>query len=243
MSSGGRGEGSDQPQLSMSLEEAMRTQRSIRRLKPDPVDDALILHLIELALKAPSGGNRQNVEFVVVKDPAVKRRLAQLNRIAWKAYSPLLRRAVKDRPAELRVADAVDWQADHYEDIPVLIVACLKWARRGAIVSGVPLPIPFWANIYYGSIFPAIQNLLLAARAAELGASLTVMPLWAGPVVRQALRLPLWVTPIAVVPLGWPKGRYGPTTRRAPGEVTHFDHYGNRPYQGSQVQTPRNQRI
>src|SRR5271166_2341226 len=108
----------DRINLTMPLEEAMRTQRSIRRLKPDPVDDALILHLIELALKAPSGGNRQNLEFVVVKDRRVKRRLAQLNRLAWKTYSPLLRRAIKDIPAELRVADAVDWQADHYEEIP-----------------------------------------------------------------------------------------------------------------------------
>ena len=65
--------------LHMPLAEAMRTQRSIRRLKPDPVDDALIMKLLELALKAPSGGNRQNAEFVVVRDPAVKRGLGRLN--------------------------------------------------------------------------------------------------------------------------------------------------------------------
>jgi len=63
--------------LNMALEEAMRTQRSIRRLKPDPVDDALILHLLELATKAPTGGNRQNAEFLVVRDRATKRKLAQ----------------------------------------------------------------------------------------------------------------------------------------------------------------------
>ena len=70
----------------MPLAEAMRTQRSIRRLKPDPVDDALIMKLLELALKAPSGGNRQNAEFVVVRDPAVKRGLGRLNRVAWGMY-------------------------------------------------------------------------------------------------------------------------------------------------------------
>ena len=60
--------------LNMPLEEAMRTQRAIRRFRPDPVDDELVLHLIELALKAPTGGNAQNWEFVVVKDPTVKAR-------------------------------------------------------------------------------------------------------------------------------------------------------------------------
>jgi nitroreductase len=63
----------------MPLDEAMQTQRAIRRIKRDPVDDALVLRMLELALKAPSGGNRQNVEFVVVRDPAVKARLARLN--------------------------------------------------------------------------------------------------------------------------------------------------------------------
>ena len=70
----------------MSLEEAMLTQRAIRRLKDDPVDDALVLHLIELALKAPTGSNAQNWEFVVVRDPIVKGKLARLNRGAWRLY-------------------------------------------------------------------------------------------------------------------------------------------------------------
>src|SRR5512139_1342411 len=72
--------------FSMPLEEAMRTQRAIRRLKPDPVDDALVLQLIELALKAPTGSNAQNWEFVVVRDPAVKAKLARFNRQAWSLY-------------------------------------------------------------------------------------------------------------------------------------------------------------
>ena len=70
----------------MPLREAMETQRAIRRLAPDPVDDALVLRLIELALKAPTGSNAQNWEFVVVKDPAVKARLARRNRQAWRIY-------------------------------------------------------------------------------------------------------------------------------------------------------------
>ena len=94
-----------------------------------------------------------------------------------------------------------------------------------------PFP-PFLAGIYYGSIFPAVQNLLLGARAAGLGASLTVMPLWSVSLARRVLDLPLWVSPVAVIPIGWPIGRYGPTTRVPVGDAVHFDQYGNRPYRG-----------
>ena len=80
----------------MSLQEAMRTQRAIRRLKPDPVDDALVLKCIELALKAPTGSNAQNWEFIVVRDPAVKQKLARQNRRAWGVYGGLGRRLVRN---------------------------------------------------------------------------------------------------------------------------------------------------
>ena len=210
------------PGFSMPLEEAMRTQRAIRRLKPDPVDDALVLHLIELALRAPTGSNAQNWEFVVVKDRAAKERLGRLNRMAWRLYGGLGRRIARNDPAMLRIIDAVEWQASHFADIPVIVVACLRGPR-------VPFPA-IAATSYYGSIYPSVQNLLLAARAAGLGAALITLPLWSTFLARRALGLPWRVTPCAVVPLGWPRGRYGPTTRRPVGEVVHIDRYGNQPF-------------
>jgi nitroreductase len=210
--------------FTMPLDEAMRTQRAIRRLKPDPVDDALVLGLIELALKAPSGSNQQNWEFVMVKDRAVKERLGRLNRRAWNLYGGLGRRLSRGNDAMLRILNAVQWQADHFAEIPVIVVACLRGPR------------PFWppvaATSYYGSIYPSVQNLLLAARAAGLGAALITLPLWSTFLARRALGLPWSVSPCAVVPIGWPKGKYGPTTRRPVGEVVHLDRYGNRPFQG-----------
>ena len=206
----------------MPLEEAMRTQRAIRRLKPDPVDDALVLHLVELALRAPSGSNQQNWEFLVVKDPAVKARLGRLNRRAWSVYGGIGRRLYRNDDAMQRVMKAVAWQADHFDEIPVIVIACLRGPRA------------FWppiaATSYYGSIYPSVQNLLLAARAAGLGAALITLPLWSTFLARRALGLPWSVAPCAVVPLGWPRGRYGPTTRRPVGDVVHVDRYGNRPY-------------
>lgn len=208
----------------MPIEEAMRTQRAIRRLKPDPVDDALVLHCIELGLKAPTGSNAQNWEFVVVKDPNVKAKLGRLNRQALSVYGAIGRRLMQRRGDErmLRILRAVQWQANHFEDIPVVVVACL----RGFIP---PWP-PVAAASVYGSIFPSVQNLLLAARAAGLGAALITLPLWSKFLARRALGLPWSVSPCAVIPLGWPRGRYGPTTRRPVAEVVSLDRYGNRAF-------------
>ena len=202
----------------------MLTQRAIRRLKPDPVDDALVLHLIELALKAPTGSNAQNWEFIVVRDAAVKARLARLNRQAWNIYGGLGKRMYGRDEKMRKILDAVQWQADHFEEVPVIVVACL----RGFV--------PFWpptaSASMYGSIFPSVQNLLLAARAAGLGAALITLPLWSKFLARRALGLPWSVHPCAVIPLGWPRGRYGPTTRRPVGEVVSLDRYGNRAFLG-----------
>src|SRR5919198_935074 len=98
------------PDFSMSIEEAMSTQRAIRRLKPDPVDDALVLRLIELAEKAPTGSKAQNWEFVMVKDRAVKERLGALNRGAFRIYGGLGRWLARNDPRMQRIIAAVQWQ-------------------------------------------------------------------------------------------------------------------------------------
>jgi len=208
--------------LRMPLVEAMETQRAIRRLLPDPVDDDTVLTLLRLAVKAPTGGNQQDWAFVVVRDPAVKHQLARLNRQAWSVYKRReVRRARRDLSVG-RIMGAVQWQADHFEEVPVIIVPCMR---------GPYLPVPrVAASSYYGSIFPAVQNLLLAARALGLGATLTTLPVWSVSLTRRTLGLPRGVTPVAAIPLGWPRGRYGPTTRQPVERVTHLDRYGNQPY-------------
>ena len=202
----------------------MLTQRAIRRLKPDAVDDALVLKLIELALKAPTGSNAQNWEFIVVRDPAVKAKLARLNRQAWNLYGGIGRRLYGKDERMARILNAVQWQADHFEEIPVIVVACLR--------AIIPVWPPVAAGSAYGSIYPSVQNLLLAARAAGLGAALITLPLWSKWRARRALGLPWRISPCAVIPLGWPRGRYGPTTRRPVEEVVSLDRFGNRAFQG-----------
>lgn len=206
--------------FSMPLEEAMTTQRAIRRLKSDPVPDELVLRLIELAIKAPTGGNAQGWEFIVVEDPQVKSGLARCNRQLWGVYGRIGRRLRQGDPKRLKILEAVQWQADHFEQAPVIVVPCLKGAY-----------FPFWhftTTTYFGSIFPAVQNLLLAARAVNLGAALTTIPLWNLMAVRRILGLPWRVTPCALIPLGWPMGHYGPTTRKAVHAVVSYDRFGRR---------------
>jgi nitroreductase len=215
--------------LSMPIEEAMRTQRAIRRLRTDPIDDDLVLHVIELALRAPTGSNAQNWEFIVVKDREVKGRLARLNRRAWSLYGGLGRRLYGRDEAMRKILDAVQWQADHFEDTPVVVVACLR---------SVIVPWPsIAAASQYGSIFPSVQNLLLAARAAGLGAALITLPLWSRFLARRALGLPWNIPPCAEVPRGWPRGRDGPPRRRPVAEVVSLDRYGNRAFVGRTART------
>lgn len=208
--------------------EAMMTQRAIRRVRTDPVDDAVILRCIELGLHAPTGANGQNWEFVVVRDQAIKEQLAKRYRQMWRMYYyGMIRRVAKRDSSMAKTARAVQWQVDHFEEIPVLVVACLRLSAKEGRVPYLPMPHAA-LSAFFGSVYPSVQNLLLAARTMGLGASLITLPLWSLASARSALNLPMSVTPICIVPMGWPRGRYGPTTRRPVGEVTHLDVYGNR---------------
>jgi nitroreductase len=216
--------------LDMPLFDAMMTQRAVRRVRPDPVDDTIVLKCIELALKAPTGANGQHWEFVVVKDRRIKDKLARPYRLGWAVYyRAAIRRAARHDESRAKIARAVQWQVDHLTEIPVLVVACMRLGVRKGRFPFFRMPHPAESG-YYGSIYPAVQNLLLAARAMGLGASLITMPLLSVTAARRMLNLPFDVTPCCIVPLGWPLGRYGPTTRKPVEEVVHLDTYGNRPW-------------
>lgn len=212
--------------FAMPLDEAMLTQRAVRKVLPDPVDDDIVLRCIEFALRAPTGSNGQNWEFVVVRDRSVLGAFARRYRSAWRIYGGIGERVTAGDPAMSKVLAAVEWQVQHFEEIPVVVVPCLRGAVRFA-------PFPTLAQTsHYGSIYPSVQNLLLAARSVGLGASLITLPLWSVTMARRTLGLPVSVQPICMVPLGWPRGRYGPTTRRPVGEVVHLDRWGRRPWVG-----------
>lgn len=199
------------------------TQRAVRRVRPEPVDDAIVVKCIELALRAPTGSNGQNWEFVVVKEQHAKDQFAKRYRQAWALYGRLARRVAAGDESKQKIMRAVHWQVEHFSEIPVLVVPCL----RGAHLPFLPMPFTVESS-FSGSIYPSVQNLLLAARAIGLGASLITMPLWSQTSTRKILNLPITVSPYCMIPLGWPQGRYGPTTRKPVEKVVHLDSYGNR---------------
>ena len=127
----------------------------MRRLKADPVSDEVLIDLIDAANQAASGSNAQMARWIVVKDPAQKRKLADLNRLHGEPYIAADRENPRD-DKQRRLLDAVIWQMDHMHEIPALIVACYDYGTR---VDGL--------EIYRkaGSVWPGIQNLLLTARA------------------------------------------------------------------------------
>jgi nitroreductase len=223
--------------LDIPLLEAMMTQRAVRRVLPDPVDDVLVLKCIELALRAPTGADGQNWDFIVVKDGRIKEKLARRYRQGWKVqYGGMIRRIAARDESMAKIARAVQWQVDHFAEIPVLVVACLRLGARGGRLPFVRMPHAA-ESAYWGSIYPSVQNLLLAARAMGLGASLITLPLWSQTSARRLLNLPLSVTPCCIVPLGWPRGRYGPTTRKPVEEVAHLDVFSNRAWLDARERT------
>jgi nitroreductase len=203
--------------LAMPLGEAMLTQRAVRRVLPDPIDPRIVARCIELGLEAPTGSNGQNWEFVVVTERALKERLAVQYRRSWALYGRAGQRVARNDEQTARILKSVQWQVDHFADIPVVVVCCL---RGGPRLPFVPLPA-IADSSHYGSLYPSVQNLLLAARAIGLGGALVTLPLWSTTVVRRILKLPLTVEPCCAVTLGWPIGRYGPKARKPVEEVIH----------------------
>lgn len=212
--------------LGMPMNDAMATQRAVRRLHTDPVSHDILLPLLELSLKAPTSSNTQDWSYLVVEDREQKARLAKLYRRLYRVFNPIVERMAKGDEKELRGMRPGQWQAEHFEDLPVFVIPCY---RRGLKHRPVGRPQISVAS-FYGSVFPAVQNLLLGCRAVGLGASLQTLPIWNIPAARKILGLPRGVNPVCIIPIGWARGKYGPTTRRPIGEVVHLDRYGNQPF-------------
>jgi nitroreductase len=148
------------------LFEIMQTTRSMRRLKPDPVPAALIRKILEAGTSAPSGGNMQRWRFLVIRDPEIKKTVGAYYKRAWDEVASPRYRAGETAPGTnperfSRMLDAAQYLADHIHEAPVWIVPCLQGANPSRTAGS--------------SIYPAVQNMLLAARALGLGATLTTL--------------------------------------------------------------------
>lgn len=212
--------------LGMPMDEAMRTQRAVRRLHLDPVSHEVLLPLLELSLKAPTSSNSQDWHYVVVESSGQKAELATLYRRLYRLFNPIVERRARGDENELRAIRPGQWQAEHFEQLPVFVIPCYRRTAKHRPVGRPQIRV----SSFYGSVYPAVQNLLLACRAVGLGASLQTLPIWWVPSARRILGLPRDIVPVCIIPIGWAKGRYGPTTRPPIGEVVHLDRYGNQPF-------------
>ena len=211
--------------LTMPMADAVRTQRAVRRLHTDPVDLELVYELLELSLKAPTSSNTQDWNYVVVTSREQKERMAKLYLPLYRTFSPLERRAAAGDEQALRQMAPGQWQAEHFADIPVFVIPCYERNLKHHPVGWPQISV----SSFYGSVYPAVQNLLLACRAVGLGASLQTLPIWFVPIAQRILGLPRKMVPVCIIPIGWAKGNYGPTTRRPIREVVHIDRFGNQP--------------
>jgi nitroreductase len=218
--------------------EVMSTMRAMRRLKPDPVPDELLQKLIQAATWGPSGSNLQGYEFVVVTDRAVMGRLAALWKRSVDAYLASVGQvtpAAKDPKGRA----ALTYQCEHFHETPAVIVACYRSGRLNpstarrlmtAFPPGDAVRLAARAQRINllgeaSSVYPGVQNILLAARALGLGAVITIWHLMLEHEWKRELEIPKDVSTFAVIPVGWPRGRFGPVTRRPPDEVIHRDRW------------------
>ncbi len=198
----------------MDFFDVATTTRAMRRLHPDPVPDADLWTILETATLAASGGNAQPWGFVVVRDAEAKKKIAAWYLDAWqKTYGPA-RDQMRANPRQARMFNSADHLANHLAEVPVLI---LVTTRKDNFRSG---------PIAGASIYPAVQNLMLAARALGYGTTLTTLHKLHDAEVKELLDLPEDHETMALIPLGKPKGKFGRPPRQPVDRVVHWERWG-----------------
>ena len=184
--------------------DVVHSQRACRNFSSDEVDDDVLAQLLDAATFAPSAENKQPWVFVVVKDEATRTRIAELTRQVWEGGA----RAYEETHLDARILADVDTGiTEGFARAPVVVVVC------GDAENAFERTLP-------SSIFPATQNLLLAATALGLGSALTTLATAMANELTSALQLPEHVKPMAVVVLGWPAKKLGPPKRTSYREKT-----------------------
>ncbi len=197
--------------LSLTLGSTIFSQRAIRRLKPDPIPDSDIRDILEAAIRAPSGGNSQPWHFIVITDPAIRAEFGGLYREAWWAKRKDAGiQGPEDISADDGVAQSAMRLADEIGQAPVIVLVC-------ATAKG-PGPT--------GSVIPATQNLLLAARALGIGGTITTLHPQVEGRAMKLLEIPDTVQIVYCIPLGYPRGRFGSTSRKPLDEVCSSNKWG-----------------
>jgi nitroreductase len=213
----------------IGLYAAMSTLRAVRYLKPDPIPDDVLHRVLRAATWAPSGGNVQPWKVIAVKDPAIRKQLQELYVGPWKEYSAGHRKMLDGLPPEVlarqeRMLGAADHLANHYAEAPVLLVFCFNPGLMAITDSGLDRP----SVVGGASLYPAVQNALLACRAEGLGCTLTTLLCFEEPAVKALLGIPdEWGTG-AYIPIGYPVKRgHGSISRKPVEKMAYLDRWGD----------------
>lgn len=212
----------------IGLYEAMRTTRAVRRLRPDPIPDDVLRRVLEAASWGPTGGNVQPWRVIAVRDAAKKRALQALYLPLWDAYAKGHRGRLAGLPTEVlarqeRMLQAADHLARHLHEAPVILVFCFEPGAMAITDAGLGRP----SVVGGASVYPSVQNALLACRAEGLGCTLTTLLCAKEPEVKALLGIPDGFGTCAAVPIGWPASRgHGPIRRRGIDRLAFLDTWG-----------------
>jgi nitroreductase len=214
--------------MSIDVFEVMHNCRAIRYLKPDPVPDELIKKILDAAIRAPSGSNRQSWHFLVIKDAATRKMIQERYKQAFDVYAQMTsstppREGVSQATMD-RVRASAEHLANHMHEAPVLLMPLLV-NEQGRLRGEGTLQSLARKSIY-SSIYPAVQNILLACRALGLGACLTTLHLMYEEEIAKVLGFPENVESMCLIPIGWPAAKFGPVKRVAVEEVSSVDRFG-----------------
>lgn len=197
--------------------EVMRTQRAVRRWTAEAVPDEVIERVIRAATWAPSGSNLQPWGFVVIRDAERRELIAEAIRESFRQFSGRLPDPDEiEDPTQRRMIRGAVNLFGNFAAAPALIIPCLVAAQS-------PAPEGLLAG---SSIYPSIQNLMLAARAEGLGTVLTTPQDGIMETLRSEIGIPEEALPVAIIPMGWPDVNFGPVTRRPLEEFLHWERWG-----------------
>ena len=199
----------------MDVIEAMETCSAARYLKPDPLPQDLIERVIYAATRASSPGNSQAWDFIVVRDQKLKRKIRDL-------LSPRFQAMRASMPASGQVSNRMIAGASHLADslheVPAIIFVC----GPVAYPPNDPIELFVWSALY-----PAAQNLIVAARSLGLGTTFTTFHMLIEPELRDLLGIPNKVRFGAMIPIGWPRDEFVKVKRKPIAKVIHWEKWSD----------------
>lgn len=218
----------DAPETPHDMYEMMSTLRAVRRLRTDPIAPDVLERVLQAACWAPTGGNQQPWRVIVLTDPDVKQGMADIYRPEWQEYVVKFLARYEDQPEEVaapwrRVAKSGDYLADHLHEAPAILV----FIANPKFMAITDQHLDRVSMVGGGSVYPAVQNAMLACRAEGLGCTLTTLHCQREEAVMELLGIPDGWATVAMIPIGWPVGKgHGSITRKPPADMAFANTYG-----------------